>query len=113
MNEIFLASSSHLTPMFLARLWSKAQNCPTIATINDNACFGCTKIPTQSSKKSWELHTSQTTYIKEVINTSTKRLCKMRGSGQLRLSVDGLQKDKVSMFAFHYVNVDQSATSWW
>jgi len=64
-----------------------------------------------NSKKGWELHTSQTTYIKEVINTITKRLCKMQCSGQLLLNVDGLQKAKVLVFTFHYVNVDQGATS--
>lgn len=35
----------------------------------------------------------------------------MQGSDQLLLSVDGLQKAKVLMFVFHYVNVDQGATS--
>jgi hypothetical protein len=31
----------------------------------------------------------------------------------LVLNVDGLQKAKVLVFTFHYVNVDQGATWWW
>jgi hypothetical protein len=34
----------------------------------------------------------------------------MQGSSQLLFSVDGLQKAKVLVFAFDYVNVDQGAT---
>jgi hypothetical protein len=37
--------------MSLARFISKARNCPTIVTTYDNACFGCTKKPTQIQKK--------------------------------------------------------------